>query len=269
VAVVAVAAISFVAVYAVVLRAIDEREESSSDGGRAILDGRVADVIGRDYRDAQRRLAPLGARVLLALDRDGRQPVGMVTRTQPAVGEPVEPGADLVVFVAWEGPRRDGPPGLELDISSTLPQGRSVQESVARQRAGTGVWSTPTFPPANVIAGIASADPDDRCAAVGDRWGAVRFLNGELVGCIGEEFVWLDSLDNARRPIGMMPDLVNLTFEEALTQVRALGITGYTSFTNGTNSPAKVIATRPAAGEPYTRTTRVFFTLDGPPEPVR
>jgi hypothetical protein len=203
---------------------------------------------------------------LLALDPVPAEPTGTVTRTQPAAGEPVERGAELIVFIAWDGQQRL-PPRFDEPVRPA--PGESVHETIARMRAGSTVFSIPMFPPGELIAGMASATPDDRCAVAGDRYGTVRFVHDELVGCITNAgFVWLDALDAVLRPIGTMPDLIGLSYTVAVAQLRGLGMHGFLAQVDGRNQPAKVIATLPAAGEAITRLTRPLLTLDGPPDPA-
>lgn len=261
-------AVAVIVGYVVVVRALDARQQSRdrADTSVPILDPRVLDVVGRDYRDAATRLAPLGARVLLALDPVPAEPTGTVTRTRPAAGEPVERGAELIVFVAWDGQQRL-PPRFDEPVRPA--PGESVYETIARMRAGSAVHSIPTFPPGELIAGIASATPDDRCAVVGDRYGTVRFVHDELVGCITNAgFVRLDAFDAVLRPIGTMPDLIGLPYADAVARLRGLETHGFLAQVDGRNQPARVIATLPTAGEAITRLTRPLLTLDGPPDPA-
>ena len=210
----------------------------------------MIDVIGTDYREAQQRLTQLNVRVLLALD-ETQASEGTVTRTSPALGEPVI--AEIVVYVAWSRPQST--PGV-------TPNGSPVRANNA-------------FPPAGMLPGIASSEPDERCNRPGLAPGVpVRFLRGELVGCVtgGLEpggvrlFVWLDQLDNANDVVATMPDLVGLTYAEAAKRLEELdpeilnarfGTAG-----TGTADSAKVLATTPAAGQPITRIGRVVLTLD-------
>src|SRR5437016_3512518 len=60
----------------------------------------MIEVVGLDYRDAQRRVQPLHGRVLLALDADSAANEGTVTATTPAAGQAPPQGGALTIDVA-------------------------------------------------------------------------------------------------------------------------------------------------------------------------
>lgn len=217
----------------------------------------MIDVVGIDYRDAQQRLSPLNARVLLALD-DTHTDEGTVTRTTPTAGELIN--GEIIVYVAWNRSAAPSP-------TSLLGPGRPY-------------GSNTTFPPAGLAVGLTSSEPDDRCNREGLAPGQpVRFLHGELVGCVtGRElgpriFVWLDQLDHANDAVATMPDLVGLAYTEATERLQRLdlpagrigGIQYQVSGTNATNPVSTVLSTTPAAGQPITRLGGVSLTLSSPP----
>lgn len=256
IAIAAAAVLVIAAAGAIVPRVFDGRHRNAlvvTDGGPNA--SRVADVFGLDYREAQQRLQSLDARVLLSLDAGTGRPEGSVTRTAPAAGQFVAPGADLVIYVAWNKP---GPGPGTTAPGTTAPGGGGGN-------GGAEVISSSLFPPGDLIVGFASTTPDPRCQLLDTASPiTVRFLNGEVVGCMIGGFVWLDALDEAAKPFATMPDLRGLRFDDAMRKIAQLGITALDFSATGTSEDPRVLDMRPTPGEPITRLTRVSLTLDGP-----
>jgi peroxiredoxin len=202
----------------------------------------MPDVRGLEYRDALALLAQAGispeggVRVLLSLDLDATAPLGTVTRTTTAPGWAV--GDELVVHVA----------ATPADLPAPL------------------VGTNRSFPPAGLVAGYLDA-PADECdvPGVAEPASAVRFIHGELVGCVATMFIWLDDLELADDPIATMPDVIGLTLGEARRRVGEIDGYGGSYGIGGRDDPnALVLRTRPAAGEPITRLTSVMLEVAPP-----
>lgn len=145
----------------------------------------VPALVGLDYAEAQARAASAGigapaTRVLLALDVDAGQPLGVVTRTEPAAGEPVDAG-QLVIYV-----------------SATIAE---AVESNGASGAIYAVSSHGAYPPEGLVVGVATPGTNE-CDSYGESLQDVRFLRGELVGCFGYEFIWLDRLQDQQETTG-------------------------------------------------------------------
>jgi hypothetical protein len=188
-------------------------------------------------------------RVLLALDF-GDAPRGTVTRTDPERGAAATD--QLIVYVAT--PQPSGHAAIDPTVSPGLPN-------------GTPVGTNTSFPPAALTSGYVAA-PAPECEIGGLGPGrAVRFLDGELVGCLFTMFVWLDQLPTVNEPIGAMPDLVGLTVREATRRLADIPRFPGGFGASGGDDPddfdetAIVVSQTPPAGEPITRFTMPHLAL--------
>lgn len=207
-------------------------------------------LVGLDYREALRIVRALGSQeapVRLALDVGRGAPTGKVTRTTPAVGDRTDPYASIVLYVAAD----------RVDLGFAPDDGLSPRSTGdAKELVGSNIW----FPPVGLVAGVADV-PAPECsppnAPIAGR--AVRFINGELVGCMFNAFVWIDRLPQLSVPIGTMPDLIGLTYDEARNILAKLGLDkagvaagGGAPLQPGGTYPdptARVVQTTPSTGQ--------------------
>ena len=165
---------------------------------------------------------------------------------------------------------------VEGTVSSAEIQDRSVILGVAASATSpTGaerqmVASNVAFPPAGLTAGfIDDAAPAPDCENESTAAGhvqTVRFLHGELVGCMFNVFVWKDDLKTAHDPIGQMPDVVGQSVVSATSKLREFpgGGVNPLEYSTPVLDPAEsvVIAQEPIAGAVVDRLTPFKLVIE-------